>query len=247
MCAAPLAGSAHRRDIEIRNQQILLKGLAPRHHFAGLIHDHAAAVENQLILPAHHVGVGDQHTILPRAGGQYLVAQAALADMERRGVDVHDNFSPCRSLRPCRPFGKPDVLANVHADGRAIQHQQRQTRPGTKIPALIKDAIIRQQPLAIVGDKPALTQHRGRIVEVMSTGREKAFSSDGGTPVASRETYPTTTTIPCASAATAFNARCVSSMKRGLNNKSSGGYPVMANSGNATMSAFARRASLIRS
>ena len=59
-------------------------------------HD-GAAVEDQLVLAADRVAVGDEAGVVARPRGQHLFALAVLAEMERRRGDVRDELRTAES------------------------------------------------------------------------------------------------------------------------------------------------------
>ena len=86
--------SGHRLCIQIRDDHVLFKGLASRGHFPRLIKNQAVSIEHQFILSSNHVRIGQDDAVFTGAGRQHLFTVAALSHMERRCIDIDDDFRP---------------------------------------------------------------------------------------------------------------------------------------------------------
>ena len=156
--------------VQVGHDEVLLEGFSPHDHLAGLVHDQAVPVEDQLILASDHVRIGDDHAVIPGPGGQHLLTKPALAHVEGGGVDVHDQFSASGRLSAGRSLRQPDVFTNVHPHRRTVQDHKRDAPARVKIAALIEHAIVRQIPLTIGGHQPAIGDDGRRIVQLVPAG-----------------------------------------------------------------------------
>src|SRR5271165_548768 len=53
----------------------------------------AGAVEDQAIVPADLIHHGDRHAVMPSNSGEHLAAKLTLAERERRGRDIQQDFA----------------------------------------------------------------------------------------------------------------------------------------------------------
>ena len=86
--AQPPADDGLRLDVH--EEQLLLEPRRPRNYRAFVVEHARVAVEDQLVLPADRVAEGDEARIVAGARDEHLLALDLLADMERRGADVHE-------------------------------------------------------------------------------------------------------------------------------------------------------------
>ena len=135
-----------------------------------MIENHTIPVEDQLILTADRVGVGEHHSVFPRPGCQHLLTHPALAQMKRRSINVHDDFGAGCCLETGRTFRQPDILTNVDPNHRAAQTDERQPPAWMKIAAFVEHPVVRQVPLAVGRDELLICNDRRRIVEFVRAG-----------------------------------------------------------------------------
>src|SRR5262245_10976002 len=95
-------------DVEVHHEKVFAKALGARQQLTALIENDAAPVEDQLILPADKVEVGDNGAAIGCAGGEHALARGLLAHKVRRGADVEQQL--CASGRLLSPWagGIPD-------------------------------------------------------------------------------------------------------------------------------------------
>ena len=138
-----------------------------RDALAVLVHDQARAVEHQLVLTAHHVDVGDAHQIVHGARRDHLLAEAGLAGVVGRAVDVDDELGAGQRLDGGRPRRIPDVLADVDGERRVARHEDRRLGARLEVAVLVEDAVVRQVLLVVNPDAAAVVQHRGGVEDVV--------------------------------------------------------------------------------
>ena len=164
--AQPPADDDLRLDVD--EEQLLLEPRRPRDHRAFVVQHARVAVEDQLVLPADRVAEGDEARIVAGARDEHLLALDLLADVERRGADVHEQLrSRQREVGRGRP-GLPHVLADRDADERAAQLQQDEVAARSEVAVLVEDAVVRQEALAVDRLDGAVRADGARVVEVVA-------------------------------------------------------------------------------
>ena len=121
------------------------------------VEHHAAAVEHQLVLPAHLVHVGERAAGVGGTGGEHALAGAVLAGVVRRAVDVDVQLGAAGGLLGERAGGAPHVLADADAHLHAADHVQLvgvAVGAGREVAGLVEHGVVRQQPLAVGADAP---------------------------------------------------------------------------------------------
>ena len=98
-------GAEDGLEVEVGDDEVFLEREPARDALAALVHDEARAVEYQLVLTAHHVDVGDAHLIVQGARRDHLLAEAGLAGVVGRAVDVDDQFRAGQRLTAVGPAG----------------------------------------------------------------------------------------------------------------------------------------------
>ncbi len=137
-----------------------------------LVHDHAGPVEHELVLTADHVDVGDAHQIVHRPRRDELLAEAGLADVIGRAVDVDDQLGAAQRLHRGRSRRIPDVLADVHGEGRVACDEDRRLGAGLEVAVLVEDAVVRQVLLVIDPGADTVVEHRSGIEDVVALVHE---------------------------------------------------------------------------
>ena len=79
-------GAEDRVEIEIGDEQVFLESLSAGDALALLVEDEGLAIEDQLVLAPYHVDEGQADQIVGCAGGEHLLPEVALADVDRRRV-----------------------------------------------------------------------------------------------------------------------------------------------------------------
>ena len=161
----------HEIDVEVGEEKGFVEALGPGEQLARGVEDHAAAIEDQLVLAADEIDVADEDALVGGAGGEELVAVLRLAGVERRAVDIHDHLGAGLGLQDGGADGAPDVLADVHADPRAAfppaDNVDGRLIAGTEVTLLVEDAVVGQVHLAVDADHRAVVGDGGRVVDVL--------------------------------------------------------------------------------
>ena len=150
--------------------QIFPEAFSPHRHIASGLQREAAALEHNLVLPAHQVGIHQRQPggLHPLAHGG--LALAAFARMERRSVQHHQQL--CTGCFGCLGRGiEPGILADQQPAAQAGTTRIRQVehhRPvaGHKVPALVEHLVIGQVLLGVGVQRLAVAQHRGGIEQL---------------------------------------------------------------------------------
>ena len=133
----------HRIQVEISHQQVLFKGFGPKDNFPPLIQQETIAIEHQLILTTHHVGITQNHFVLSRSRGQHLFTKTAFTHVEGRSIDIHNQLRTSKqSLMTGGTLRIPNVFTNVDTHHNPIDHKNWNDFARAKVSALIKHPII---------------------------------------------------------------------------------------------------------
>ncbi len=134
-------------------------------------HDQRVAVEDELVLAAHLVDVGDGAAGLGDASAQHREALGVPAPVVGRCVEVdHDVGAGTARLRN-RPVVEPDVFTDGDADPRA-RHAEERWRPLARHePALlVEDAVVGEEVLAVDADDAAAGADSGCVGQTAPVG-----------------------------------------------------------------------------
>src|SRR5690606_2894501 len=101
---------------QVGQQQFLGEPGAAQQQFAVGSHDHGVAVEDQVVLAADDVDVGDGGSGLGGAAFHQGQSGVVLVAFEGRGVDVDDQADLGAAGDRERAAGLPDVLAHGHGE-----------------------------------------------------------------------------------------------------------------------------------
>ena len=121
------------------------------------------AVEHQLVLAAHHVGVRDEESVYRGAVREHLPAEVPLARVVRRSVDVDYEL---RSGLPLHLRGAqviPDVLAHIDANLQAVDDVQGAAIAWREVPFLVEDTVVGKIYLVVNVHQPAVPCHGGGV------------------------------------------------------------------------------------
>ena len=120
-----------------------------REHLAARPEHHAVAVEDQLVLPAHRVDIGDERAVVGGALRDHLLPLHALACVVRRAVDVDQDLGAMVGL-PChRARRVPAVFADADRDPDACDLEDRAAVTDREVALLVEDAVVGQEDLVI--------------------------------------------------------------------------------------------------
>ena len=131
--------------------------------------DHQAlAVEDELVLPPHKIGVDDVGPVVGGPGLEHRLPDLPLAGVEGRGRQVHDHLGiAVQGLVVKGPLGVPDVLADIDSDGRVPVADQGIGASRLEVAVLVEDPVVGKILLALDPHKPAAVDDGGRIVDVV--------------------------------------------------------------------------------
>jgi hypothetical protein len=175
LLAAPRVVQARVEDgveVEVGDDEVLGELAAPGHRLAALVDDQAAAVEDQLVLAAHHVDEGQAHQVVRRPGGDHPLALVSLAGVVRRGVDRHHQLGAGQGLPRGGPGRIPDVLADVDGEGGLAQLEHRRLGAGLEVAVLVEHAVVRQVLLVVDPAQRAVVQDGRRVEDVVTLVHE---------------------------------------------------------------------------
>ena len=100
------------------------------------------AVEDELVLTADEVAERQVRRVVPRPGDEHLLAVLGLADVERRGGEVHDQLRAGEREIGRGRAGLPDVLADRRADEHVAAAEQDELAAGGEVAVLVEDAVV---------------------------------------------------------------------------------------------------------
>ena len=159
------ASSPARFDVEIDDRQRLaeLRGAGQDRTIA--TDDHRVAVEDQLVLAADLVDVGDRHIRLDRPLGECESSSCALAEMERRGVHVDHQIGATPTEVGDRAVGHPRVLTDRHPERNTADVEQPEGFvAGDEVPLLVEHRVVGEPTLAVDPQQPAGGADRHGVV-----------------------------------------------------------------------------------
>ena len=179
-CAEDLfcAGDVRRhhvggRRVEIDDDDRLAESRRPRHDAAIRIEDHAAAVEDQVVVAADLVHVGDVHPMAAGEHAEHLLAHRLLAGRERRrrqvdedaGAEALDGVD--RIGQVARPLPEvavvPDVLTNADRGAHPRHLERLEAGARLEVAILVEDVVGRQQALDEDAIDDAVPEQRGGV------------------------------------------------------------------------------------
>ncbi len=152
--------------LEVDDEKVLLEAGRTRDDGAGVVEHDGMSVEDEFVLPADEIAEGEVRARVAGPRDQHLLALLGLADVERRGREVHDQLrAGKREIRLGRA-GLPDVLADRDTDGRLSELQDDEVAPLREVPVLVEDAVVRKEVLAVDGSDSPLGADRAGVREV---------------------------------------------------------------------------------
>ena len=165
--------AVHRFDRHVGDQELFFEKRGASHQVPVGVEHHAAPVEDELVLTAHLVDVGERAARIRSAGCEHALAGTRLAGMERRTVDVDVQLRPAGSLFGQRASGAPDVLADADAHLHTaddVQLVRVVLVAGGEVAGLVEHGVVRKQTLAVRAEHHAARAHSGGVVEVAIGG-----------------------------------------------------------------------------
>ena len=141
--------------------------------------DQALPVENQFILTAHQVDVGQDHLVILGAHRQHPGTVAGAVHGIGRGRDIDDNLGiAVERLVAYRPAGIPNILANAYPDVDIVKAVDRQAAALLEIAVLIKHAVVGEVLLVIHIGQFLLMQQCRSIENVIPAVDEAGQNGD---------------------------------------------------------------------
>ena len=141
------------------------------------------AIEHDLVLSAHQMGVEQRHAHVSCTFGHARLALASLVQVERRCIEHAQHLCP-GSHRGRGRLVEPRVLADQHAEPFAagIEHHRRQARLAAtdKVAPLVEHLVVGQFTLAVGGLHMTRRQHRCRVETHRRSQRARARRHHGG-------------------------------------------------------------------
>ncbi len=161
---APHARSLRPRQFQVRHQKRLLEPRGARDQVPGGVHDQGVAVEDQFVLAADHVDVGQCHVGLAGAAGAQLQPRVPLVALVRRPVQHHQQGGPGLAHGGDRAAVLPQVLADHEGRVDAVQPHHREDVSGDEVAELVEHPVVGQVVLGGGEDRPPPVQQGHRVL-----------------------------------------------------------------------------------
>jgi hypothetical protein len=167
------AGAEDGPDVEVDDRGALAELGQARHDVAVVVDDERGAVEDQLVLPADLVHVGDVAVRVLGARRDHALALDLSALEVRRAVRDGDELGTSRGLGRDGSVGTPHVLAHrdPDLDARDLEQLQRVVAGG-EVPLLVEDRVVGQEALVVRPHDLSHGADRGGVVQVPSRVHE---------------------------------------------------------------------------
>ena len=159
LCA--LARQVDAREVE--DEQVLGELCATGHDRTGRIGDHRVPVEDDLVLPADAVDVGDPHAVGRGVLTDPRLPIDALAAVVGGGVEHDDHACACGDAQVKRSRCGPEVLTDDDADRDASDIDDERLCTGHEVARLVEHALVGQAHLVVVAGDGALDEDRGSV------------------------------------------------------------------------------------
>ncbi len=147
-----------------------------RGHPAVRVQHERAAVEDLVVLPAHHVEIEERQARLDRAGDHLVEPGLELVAEIGRAVRHEDELG-ARFLERLDHVGIPGVLADRHAYAHAVHRDGTLHQIAREQAHLVEDVEVGQEELVSLPDDAAALEHVVGVVEL--AGRSHGRSADG--------------------------------------------------------------------
>ena len=152
--------------VDLDPHQARLEAAAANNDAAVSIGGERRTVEDDLVLPAHQMGIEQRHAHSLCTLGHPRLALTRLVEMERRRIE-HAQHLRAGGHRSRSRLVEPGVLADQYTEPLAtgVEHHRWQPRLATadEVAALIEHLIVRQLALAIGRLHAPADQQRGRV------------------------------------------------------------------------------------
>ena len=163
-----------RQRVEVHDEQVLLELLRERDEFAARVHHHAAAVEDEFVVPADLVDVHDRQLEPPRLVGEQFPPDLLFAERERRGGEVEDDLRAFAQEHRDRvevipraqaALDPPAVLADGDAERAPAERRGVRLTARLEVAVLVEHVVGREQRLVVHRDHAPVADERGGIVQ----------------------------------------------------------------------------------
>ncbi len=151
-------------QVEVQHQQVLLELRRAGQHLAVRGDHDRVAVEDQLVLAADHVHVGERAAGLGGPAPHQFQPGVVLVPLVRRAVDDQQQAGPGLAGGGHPAAVLPDVLADRQRDVHPVHPHHRQLVAGDEPAVLVEHAVVRQVVLGEPGGDLAPEQHRGAVL-----------------------------------------------------------------------------------
>ena len=118
------------------------------------VDDERVAVEDELVLAADHVDVGERAAGLARPPRAQLEAHVVLVALVRRPVDDHEQSGAGVAHLGDRPAVLPEVLADGERDVDAVDADHGRARARDEVAELVEHAVVGQVVLGVARRRP---------------------------------------------------------------------------------------------
>ena len=158
------------RPCSLHHKHIFLETLGPTGQCAVSLQGKRVAFKHNFVLAAHQMRIHQRQAGRQTAFAHHHFTLAALADVKRRRIDDHQQFSAGLPAQ-ARGFFKPGILANqqAYADGVVALAGLKNAGAlaGREITALVKHLVIGQLAFGVGFNDAAFAQHAGGIVALL--------------------------------------------------------------------------------
>lgn len=137
---------------------------SPGEDGSGSVHDHAVAVEDQVVLAADEIDVGDDGVGLDRPARDEREPHLVLVALVGRGIDDHQQAGIRLEHPGQRSAVAPEVLADDDRDVGTVQVEHQQFVPGDEDPVLVEDRVVRKVVFGVARDHLAAMQHARTVL-----------------------------------------------------------------------------------
>ena len=151
--------------LQLDDEEVLRERGRPVYELAVGVHEHRAAIEDELVLAPDRVHVHDPRAGFPRTSRAHVEALRALAAVVRRAVDVDDHLGSTGVVPVERRSRGPCVLAHGQSDPSPAELDGAARSAGLEIAALVEDAVVGELDLPVLRPQLATLQQRGGVVD----------------------------------------------------------------------------------
>ena len=155
------------RRVEVDDEQLLLEATSARDHLTRVVEHHRVAVEHEPVLSADEVAEREVELVSRARVTSISSSVLRLADMERRGGEVHEQLCTGES-EVCRGrAGLPDVLADRDAHDRIAEPEQDEIAAFREVAVLVENSVVGEKVLP----KTACTRPSAQTTQALARSR----------------------------------------------------------------------------